>query len=620
MRRRIVVLVAAAAVLGLLWATRWVVLWELSLAFRPLPSAGERDDVMSEALLELSDRSFAPGKMDWRVHLALAQAGRYVEPPGESGNETEWRLQHLAEALKTCPPSARAAVHVAQVKWAWFAVPGLGYSGWTDEERAAAEKRLQEPRFQEALARLRELGIAGQQADPDNGYFDTALAYAAFAAKDRDAGARSFVEASRKPWRAYIGETVRAVGAANVMARTSPPHDPLFALVGAAPIEFPDFARLRTVSRAVDDAARAYAQDGRAREGRELAQAIAAWGERIRDNAFLYLDREIGALQVRTGLRTDCELAIRYATPEEAIRACKELDRFGTASRADGRAPYARLFPFDERLNWWQLTACPLFTWSIGIVRFLGPLLLALVALRLGGVARWPTPSVSRGVVALVLGVGLAAPLLMTGPWHLGLLGGDKVIWNADWSSLARPATRGLVWLLPACLMLFVAAVGGPAGAPEARRSRAVRVFLAVSFSAAVAAGLAAAAALGAHLLGVRDLESWEITEPPALATALITAAALAVSIWAGVLLWRGVPRPGLSEPPGQRGETPTSGWRETAGRFCWLAIRLLVLCAAVVIVGLFWHLFFLHWIGGDASGILQRGEVPLLEWGGGRL
>ena len=212
MGKRILAIVLILAAVGVIWVARWVLLWEVAVAFRPLQS------------MWLTDGSIPEAKMDWQDHLAYGVAGQPRDT--RAGGGEEWRLEHLRRALETCPKDARPLVQVATVSMAhdavrrWPYVPGWPGGEMSEKARAMLEQFRNRAAKQQAAARLAQVAAVAQKENPDNGYFDIALADAAFARGETEAVVSHLLAASQKPYRNYLKQmreaTLRAIWRAHI--------------------------------------------------------------------------------------------------------------------------------------------------------------------------------------------------------------------------------------------------------------------------------------------------------------------------------------------------------------------------------------------------------------------
>jgi len=582
--------IAILASAGIIWATRSFALWEFATAFRP-PMATYP-----------TERAFSRVKPDWRAHLALA---RTVWPSGlDQQQASPWRLEHLATALKTCPKDTRPAIRVNTVSVAWETAPNLPALQPREEFRARVDQILNDPQASAALTRLREVALAGEQADPNNAYFDTALAYVAFARGEDDEAARHLAAASAKPWRRYEATTIEAIRRTAGRAHVLPLGDPLFALE-VIDWSGDDSRRISQLQRAVLRTAETYVRQGRAREAEQLLQATIALGKSIQKGAFWvwFGERDFGEFMTLAAYRAYRDLLVQHGSREQIGGVWQQSQRFLSDMWFYGDRAGKYALPFWRRYLAWRALIEPIADSSRSLLRLLCVLAAFLLVAGVRGV-RLPTEApVSSDLLVLTALVAFVPTVVTigTGYWL-----GPPESQHDHWRGLARLLTLDAAWLFPLSLTLVLAAVAHP---PISPLSRSLRVAACLSCLACVGCGTWSVwwvvSRVREQAEGIFRVGSVLQTAPP------LSLAALAVFlvVWLAVLVRR---RRALLDQV----ESRRSRRREVLANFTWLSLRLLAACAVVILAALLVHLFFLATIGDEAQQVLRRGDVSLVFLG----
>jgi hypothetical protein len=596
MARKVAVVAALLAAAAIVWATRWVALWEIKIAFRPF----RLDHLTADAI--------SASRLDWQDHLAL---GLVAWPPEGDGRSMEdWRLHELRTALASCPTKAGRVIHVSIVETAAGAAPYISGSlrdPSPEKFRASLDAALKKPWARPRLERLREAALAGQKADAGNAYFDTALAYVAFALGENEVATGYISSASRKRWRTYDAQRIAAIRRAMRRAGICIGSDPLFGLIEGVEGATNMTKELSGVEGAVVNVSVAYAEAARLADAERLARAAAALGKEIQDRAPFTFDGHNGGFLSLFAFGTARDLAIRYGSRDEIRKACNEADaaRGGVASREERVA--RDVLPFWSRLMSWRPIGTALADFSASALRFVALLAVLLVACRARGIRLPRSAPVSSGVLKATLWFGLG-PVVVSGiaGWYLDTPYPD----SQGWGHWLRLLDLEAAWLWPFMLLLAVTVVSRPA---LSTFSRSLRAFLYLcGAGAAACAAWTAVWAMHHYAESAEDPFAWPpdlVTMPPLVLAGMGVVCAL----WVFWVLHRR--RALLDEVESSRERR-----RHMLADFCWLASRLLIACIAVIVAGLLVHLLFLAWIGDQAAQVIRHGDASLLDLTRGRI
>ncbi len=604
MGKRTAAIVLALAALGVIWATRWLLLWEFALAFHPPKTTW------------LVEGSIPADKMDWQDHLALAVA---AGPPWESGRprangfreDVDRRLKHVQEALETCLPQKRPVLNAVAVGWdnrLAHGLPRLDPQGkeTREEERRKWNEEVKSPESQAGFTRLAQAALKAQQAEPDNGYLDMALAYAAFGREDDEAGMRYLLVAATKPFRTYYRECLNAVRRAMIRARAFPIQDPLFCYLGEDIVNQPSLLGVISLDRYASHLALTYARAGELDKAERLLRALLAVGERMQEGASLNVDRWVGRATMSHALLAYREITIRYRNADEAVKVSQKVDQFWTGSGSAHRWPDSSAL--EAGIDYWGVLGVPLLRASVGMIRLLPVVIILLIVLRLsaaqsgGGIAE--PPSGTR----LTLLVALAPPLLLIAMWP-GPIGSVR-----DWPAMVPPlrTQAGFLWTLG--FLALVARLGVPDVRGVARRSGVLRVLLAVLGTSCVCGGALVLLSLSPYF-GADGAGTDVILPYGLLGLALLGVgiAALGASLPTGV----GALPDARGEPDAAPEKEPRTG-RQMAGLLYWLLARTLVAGLGLVFFVLLFHFVFLVWLGGSAAqhvAALEGSTTPIVRF-----